>query len=442
MEIPFYQTKKRQAIVLISLRKYRSLIFSGIILLLAAASLAGRARSSRDLEPHIFDVFGENISIEESDGIFRVYDSEKRLLGWAAAGSASGYGGPLTIISGIDTAGTIIGSSIVDHKETPVFFMKIKPDDFFNSISTKHFSEAKFNYEEVDGVTGASRSVEALEGSIKDAVSKIAFKEFNTVLEKKDISYKFGIPEAVILLLFIAGILCHYLKRPVNDRLRWVSQITGLLVIGFWENSPITISKITTILSGYIPDLHTNLRWYLLLSGFALTAIVYGKNIYCTHVCPFGAAQRCVGIIGGARIKVSSAISGFAVKVRNALVFSAIIAALIITQPTSAGFEPFAALFALKGTTSQWILLSIVIISSLFIKTPWCNYFCPVRSCESFLLTARGLFKETGRIRFKDSDGVTIKKPGKSIKDIVLTSFFLIVFSLILWILLEGFLFN
>jgi polyferredoxin len=74
---------------------------------------------------------------------------------------------------------------------------------------------------------------------------------------------------------------------------------------------------------------------------------------------------------------------------RDLIVFAALFMAFITLQPTLASYEPFAALFALHGTTLQWLLLFIVLTASLLIQTPWCNFFCPMRTIERVVLDTK-----------------------------------------------------
>jgi polyferredoxin len=165
--------------------------------------------------------------------------------------------------------------------------------------------------------------------------------------------------------------------------------VAGLLVIGFWENSPVTLAKITAILSGFLPDPRTSLAVILLLAGFVITSVLYGRNLYCLYACPFGAAQRVVGAIGGFRLKVPSWAVRLMEGARNLVVFAALFMAFIALQPALASYEPFAALFALHGTTLQWLLLFIVLSASLLIRAPWCNFFCPMRTFELVILDTK-----------------------------------------------------
>ncbi len=56
-----------------------------------------------------------------------------------------------------------------------------------------------------------------------------------------------------------------------------------------------------------------------------------------------------------------------------------------MAQPGLAHYEPFAALFVLKGSMLQWFLLLIVLLLSLILNRPWCHFMCPMRTGERVL---------------------------------------------------------
>jgi len=167
-------------------------------------------------------------------------------------------------------------------------------------------------------------------------------------------------------------------------------------VLGFWKNSPITLAKLTGILSGFLPDPRTALAIYFLVAGLLLTSIFYGRNLYCLYACPFGAAQRVIGAIGGFRLMIPPWAVRLMEGTRNVVVFAALFLAFLTLQPALASYEPFAALFALRGSTAQWFLLFIVLTVSLLIQTPWCNFFCPMRTFELVILDAKRWVKGRG----------------------------------------------
>jgi polyferredoxin len=166
----------------------------------------------------------------------------------------------------------------------------------------------------------------------------------------------------------------------------------------------VTLAKLTAILTGYFPSIYTNLALYTMLIGFLVTSMVWRRNIYCLYMCPFGAAQRCINVIGGFNLKLPVRAVRFLDTARNALVFAAIFAGLITLQPALATYEPFAALFALTGSTLQWMLLFLVLVTSLLVKTPWCRFLCPMRSFEIVFRNA-GEAARGGRARAAAAGG-------------------------------------
>ncbi len=361
---------------------YRYLI---IIAALAAALWYGRSRSGPDLVPHMREIFPRAAAFEPSNGIYAVFSEQDTLLGWVASGRASGYGGPLLVVVGIDMSGEVAGARVVEHKETPLFFRMVRASAFFGAITGRSFAGIDYDYGEVVGVTGATRSSEAIVAGVKDAIRRVAGDKFDIYLPAPQYPFEFGILEIAIILMFAVGIASSYFTDSLRELLRWTSQVTGLVIIGFWKNSPITIAKIVSLLSGYLPDIRSNLSLYLLIVGFVLTILIMGRSVYCTHICPFGAAQQLINLIGGKNVRLPAWSVRLMNATRNLIVFAAVLAALAVARPALASYEPFAALFALRGTILQWVLLLVVLLSSLAIRRPWCNFFCPVQTCRRVL---------------------------------------------------------
>jgi polyferredoxin len=128
------------------------------------------------------------------------------------------------------------------------------------------------------------------------------------------------------------------------------------------------------------------------VGGFVLTVLIFGRSLYCSHLCPFGAVQRFINLIGGKRIRLPVWAVNLMRRLRDLIVFGAVVAALALAQPGLAHYEPFAALFDLKGSMLQWFLLLIVLLLSLIMHRPWCHFMCPMRTGERALQEVRGWF--------------------------------------------------
>jgi hypothetical protein len=379
-------------------RRYTFYLYLAGLVALGLALSYGRTRSAPDLTVPISEIFPDAASFVESGDIIQVHGDGDRLLGWAGTGSESGYGGPMLVVAGIDTLGRVAGVRIVEQRETPIFWRMVRVEEYLSAITGSRYDAIDYDYRDVVGVTGATISSDAIIGSIRASVAKVAGAAFDDPIPLPHRPFEFGILEIAVLVLFIAGFAVHRAGGVLRRRVRWACQIAGLVVIGFWQDSPITLAKITSILSGFFPDVRTGLALYLLLAGFAVTSFAWGRNIYCLYACPFGAAQRCVGVIGGKRFKLPVWSARALERLRTLVVFAALFMAFLSLQPALASYEPFAALFSLRGSNLQWLLLFIVLVASLFIRTPWCSFFCPMRAFEIAIKDLRSLLGRTSMV--------------------------------------------
>jgi hypothetical protein len=267
----------------------------------------------------------------------------------------------------------------------------VRARDLLETISGRRFDA--IDYDNVDAVTGATISTTAVIASVRASVAEVAVEAFDVEMPLPTLPFEFGFLEVTVLVLLTLGVVAHRAQGTARRRLRWACQITGLVVIGFWKDSPITLAKLTALMSGYFPNPRTSLALYLLIAGFAVTSLLYRRNVYCLYACPFGAAQRCVGVIGGKGFRLPRWAVRLMEGTRNVVVFAALFMAFLTLQPALASYEPFAALFSLRGTTLHWVLLFIVLVASLALRTPWCNFFCPMRSFEMVLVNLRKLLR-------------------------------------------------
>ncbi len=405
------------------------------LVLLAGALSWGRSRDAPKVESPIRQIFPQAEIIKIREDIHAVYDEEGGLLGWAGTGRGRGYGGPLTLLVGIDTLGKVAGVEVLENRETPIFWRMVRAPEYFRAIRGESFDSLSWEYADVVGVTGATLSAQAIVQGVQTSVVKVAATAFDTRIPVPPRPFEFGLLEIIVLVLFAMGILGIRLRGPLRRRARWASQIGGLVMLGFWKDSPVTLAKISGFLSGYLPDPRVQMAMYLLVAGFVLTSLLYGRNLYCLYACPFGAAQRVVGVIGGSGLKVSPRWARLLEKVRDVVVFAALFIAFLTARPVLASYEPFAALFSLRGTTLQWLLLFVVLVASLAVRTPWCSFFCPMRSVEVALRDLRNWMKGRGS---GGPPGKLVAGTRPSAVEVVAAVSALVVMGLIVGILAQG----
>ncbi|MDT8436233.1 MAG: FMN-binding protein [Gemmatimonadota bacterium] len=352
------------------------------LLLLAAALAWGRTRPGPAVEPHVRAIFPAARTVAPRAGVWHAWNADGVTLGWAAPGRAGGYGGPLALVVGVDTLGRIAGARVVEQRETPTFWRLARIPERLEGLAGASLEEVGRGDRGLAAVSGATLSTRAVERSVRDAVTLVAGEQFDLRLPAPPRPFEFGLLEVTVLALFAAGLAAGRLRAPARRRLRWAAQLTGLVVLGFWKDSPITLAKLAGLFSGFLPDVRTGLAVWLLLAGFLVTSALRDRNLYCLYACPFGAAQRVVGLVGIRRVRVPPSAARLLEATRDIIVLGLLLAALVTLQPALAVYEPFAPLFSLRGETFQWVLLSVVLVASLAIPAPWCAFLCPMRTIE------------------------------------------------------------
>ena len=365
-------------------------IFLGSILLTVLAWVIGYLSNGADVLPLVPEVLPGATRIEARNTLYIGYDQQGHMIGYAALGQGQGYGGPMEMLVGVDPAGNIVGVKIISQRETPGFFRLVLQENFIDQFLGKQATAPLAIGQDIDAASGATLSSEGVAASIRQAVRVAAQEGLNTNIPPENRPIQFGIPEITILGLYAAGYFGHKLNNSVwKKRIRWSTLLVGMVVLGFIYTIPFTISQVITLLSGYWPDWHNNLYWYLLIGGILFVTTVDAKNPYCSWFCPFGAVQECLAQVTQAKFFRPRKWRDLFVWLQRGLAFTAILLGLALRRPGIAGYEPFATLFDLRGNTIQWIFLAIILFASLLMYRPFCNYLCPLDPIFDFIREGR-----------------------------------------------------
>lgn len=382
-------------------RKRRIRILSVFaVLLLIAAWMFGYFRSGLDVKPLLPNVLPMADRYQRSGNIFIGY-KDGQIVGYAGSASSVGYGGPLEMLVGIDPQGKIVGLQVVDHTETPGFFRLLAANRFFKQYLNLEVTQSLYLDNGIDGVSGATLSAEAVASSVRQVADTVATSELNKTVPKRRASVKFGVPEIALIALFVTGYFAHKMRgsevRNYKKAIRWVTMIVGIVVIGFMYNKPFTLANVTSFLAGYWPNWRTNLYWFLLIGGILFATTVHGKNPYCHWFCPFGSTQEVLSRITDVNTYRPRNLHGVFKWVQRGIAYFAILFGLALRQPAATSPEPFGTLFNQTGDWPSWVLLVVVLLTSLIIYRPFCNYLCPLHPVVDFISEIRRWIRESWR---------------------------------------------
>ena len=373
-------------------RRTERILAVAALSLIGIALILGSLFAETDLLAGIQEAVPESAFLErQANGVYSIWsDSAKaELLGYVAIGRANGYGGPLDLAVVVDLEGAITRLHVLNHKETQSWFDRVAESNLQGSLIGKTYNEPFKIGEDVDSITGATDTSRALAEAAL-AGSRLAAELLGfAIAEPEPLSVQFGVPEIAVLALFAVGFFGHRPGFKFKTQVRWGSMLTGLILLGFVYNMPITLAYFSRAILGYWPDWQTNLYWYFLLGGILFVVTADNKNPYCSWFCPFGAAQECLGLIGGAKTYPMRRYRTLLNWVQRGLALSAILLGIFFRSPGLSSYEIFGTLFSLFGSSLSIAVLALVLIASLFVKRPWCNYLCPIDPVVEFIRVMR-----------------------------------------------------
>jgi len=320
-------------------------------------------------------------------------------MGYVTTGKADGYGGEMEVAVAVSLDGVILGLTIVEQKETAAFLRRVLRSGLLDSLRGKSYSDSIILGQDVDGVTGATYSCRAIIDSTRKATRKVASRNlaFSPPPEPAP-KVQFGFPEAMLIALFGFGIVGRWRRFKYKKTARWASMLVGLVVLGFVLNMPLTIVWVNKFLLGFWPAWQTHLYWFILFGGILFIPTIANRNPYCEGFCPFGVTQECLGIVGGAKLRIPQRAHNGLRWIQRLLALTAIVIALIFRNPGISSYEVFGVFFRLIGSNFQFALLGVVLVASLFTRRPWCSYLCPLRPVTDLIRLIRNWI---GELRLK-----------------------------------------
>lgn len=361
------------------------------VLILLAAWLFGFLTTRSPVAPLVPNVLPGTQRIEANGEVFTAYNADGQLLGYAASADATGYGGPIYLLVGVDPAGEIAGIQVIEQRETPGFYTLLRDQRFVEGFLGQPASQPFIIGENVDSVSGATLSAAAVAQAVHSAAQKIQ----SGALEPAPPPLRFGLPEISLLAVYAGSLALARIHPPrLKKTLRWVIMLFSTAVIGFVLNQPLTVANFASLIAGYWPAWQDHLYWYLLIFGVMGFVLLAGKNLYCHTICPFGAVQECFGRMGDARPVLPPTLYQRLKWVPRWLAVLALALGLAFRQPGAASFEPFGTLFSFSAGFFPWMLLVFVLFASMILLRPFCYYLCPVGAILDFLMFLRKQVKQ------------------------------------------------
>ncbi len=187
--------------------------------------------------------------------------------------------------------------------------------------------------------------------------------------------------EALVDFLALIGFLTlavvSFLKK--STLLKYATMVVAIAYMGFMKGNLVSLVHIFGVLEWSFPIFEHNVSWYLLMIFTVLSTVLWGR-LYCGRICAFGALTQLMDKIIPSRFRyeLPPQVDKKAIYLKyGILVF--VLGYFLITKDNFVYkyVEPFW-MFTLSGSTVMWILLTVLLLVTVFIRNFYCRYLCSV----------------------------------------------------------------
>jgi len=253
-----------------------------------------------------------------------------------------------------------IAQEFDDGKDTTQLIVESAADDEFSS---DEFSSGEDSFSNSDDDSFSNSDDEFSDFSESD----------ESFSEKTSINWhRFNWAIGILFFTLLAGILVRYEKA---QKLRPIFLLAAVVILGFYRGGPGIISSFQNT---YLVLIGVSWKWTatVLFVGVIILTYFQGK-VFCGWICYLGAIQEFLYI---GKIKIFQTEKAQKVmRIIRYVLLALILLQLTITQSIEwSRIGPFKVIFNLfSPNITGYILLVILLLSSLFIHRPFCKVVCP-----------------------------------------------------------------
>ncbi|MBI4824041.1 MAG: 4Fe-4S binding protein [Nitrospirae bacterium] len=309
--------------------------------------------------------------------------------------SIRGYAGPIKVLVSLSPEGKIYGIKLLEHKETPNYVHSMETPEFLGQFLGKDINDPFEEDKDIMGISRATVSVSALLSAVRKSSRAIASSVMGIEVIEEVKPKGTNIKWIIYLVLFLLSLGSYFITRLSNRllRLRDLSLILSIVVIGIYLSSPFSILHVFNLL---LLRTSTDTLWYAIVISSLFSILIAGR-FYCGWLCPFGAISEFIGRLPLRKWEIPPKIDDRWRNTKYLLLWLIIVSVFVTGRPEFGNYETYVTLFSFHGNILTWSLVGISLLLSLRVKRLWCRYLCPVSALTGVLSR-----KDKGYISTKD----------------------------------------
>lgn len=273
---------------------------------------------------------------------------------------------PLTIF--LDEKDRISEVEICENRETRGYLNKVINSgylDLWDGLTPKE--AATYN---VDAVSGCTFTSIAVAQSLQIRMQDLSKEKGKMAIDRKLLAR-----QICIVLVTILAAICFFNPNKTKI-LRYVTLLLSIAILGFWTNSLLSLALFYNWMTNGI-SLAIQLPLLIIAVLAILLPLFTKKSFYCQYLCPFGAAQEFVGMIPVKKLTIPAKLFKIFALLRKIILLILVMLFAFGTGLDLSVYEPFPIFNYQSIGFGVAIFAAIILITSIFVKKPWCNYLCP-----------------------------------------------------------------
>ena len=352
-------------------------------------------------------VFTAAVRIEPDAGdesVIRVYAADDIPLGWAlrtspAADRVIGYQGPTDAAVCFDTAGTVAGVIVATSFDNEPYVGYVRDDRAFRRLwrgmTIEHLAGVDPDETGVEGVSGATMTSQAVAAGIVQAAREHRDSDAVPPAAGRWLA-QIDPPQWGALAVIAGGVVTAFtrLKGSWFGRLAWPAVV--LAYLGFGSGALVSQAQLWGWVQEGVP------RGAIVLTALAAAALVLPattrRNVYCSHLCAHGAAQRLLFHA----VRPRRSLPEWLRPVAACLPWSLLAVAILVTAfrwPLAlVDLEPFDAYLPAIAGTAALAIFALGLFASAFVPMAYCRHACPTGA----LLDHLRLTRRSDRFSWRD----------------------------------------
>lgn len=271
--------------------------------------------------------------------------------------------------------GYIVDIKDLENGDSPDFFNKAKEKLFPQWIGLSLEQAADL---EVDGVSGATLSSNAIIGTMKRGLEYAAgsVDKKQTVGESRANNGGFRVTLRFICAFLVMFAGCMLPLKFKGKRYRMIQLILNVVVLGLWCGTFVSFSLMTNVVSNGIGKQISIVA--LLLLSVALFYPLFGKtNHYCNWLCPMGSLQELAGKATKKKWKISPQTMKWLNRFNDWLWIILMLFLLSGVLSHWMDYELFTAFLFNQASIVVLVIAVIMILLSCVVSRPYCRFVCP-----------------------------------------------------------------